>query len=326
MAIRNWAFSLAAICAVSSVSARAEQIAVEGVYAARTDGALGKTEIAIEPIRGHEGFALENALAEQLASARIHGTPYFRLVPATFGENAEAAKLRGYASSRVYDVPDGEIKQTRCVRKVKRDDGSKECVESVTDVFECRSLQVEFRPEVELVAHGSTLYTRQDSFANSERYCADSSYIPSAEAMLDNMIARFARQVRLDLAPEQRFERIRILESRKGLSGNDRKAFKQAIKLTKSDPTGACTMFEDILVRNPFQRSALYNVALCREAAGELELAGDSYAQLVLVSDKSRFRSGMARVNSRFRAREQLAFLGASRLSLASGDTLQLGK
>lgn len=320
MAIGKWVILLASACTLQSGVANAEQLAVEGVYAARTDGAIGVSEIAIEPIRGREGYALENALADQLGSARIYGDPYFRLLPASFGleESANgAAALEGYADSRVYDTSDGEIEHTRCIRKVKHEDGSKKCVESVTDVFECRRLHVEFRPEVALMAGEGTLYRRQDSFANSERYCANSSYVPDAEAMLGPMIARFARAVRLDLAPEQRFNRYRILESRKGLEGSDRKAFKRAIKLTKSDPIGACIAFEDILTRNPFQRSALYNVALCREADGQLVLAAQAYDQLILASDKSRFRNGLARVESRIRAREQLAALDQPRFALA---------
>lgn len=323
MLLRKFALSLAAACAVSGTAAQAEQLAIEGVYAARTDGALGVSEIAIEPIRGREGYALENALADQLGSARIYGEPYFRLLPASFDgeiDSGGTAQLRGHASSRVYDLSDGEIEHTRCARKVKHEDGTKECVESVTDAFECRRLHVEFRPEVALLADEATLYNRQDSFANSERYCANSSYIPDPDTMLGPMISRFARAVRLDLAPEQRFERIRIFESRKGLKGADRKAFKRAINLTKSDPVGACLEFEDILARNPFHRSALYNAALCREAQGQLDLAAEAYDQLILAHDKGQFLSGMARVNSRLRAEVQLASLGQPALALASAD------
>ncbi|MBT8431379.1 MAG: hypothetical protein KJP27_02665 [Altererythrobacter sp.] len=323
MTLRKLAIALAATAALSSVPAQAERLAVDGVYAARTDGARGVTEISIEPIRGREGIALENALADQFGSARIYGEQHFRIVPSSFdneGSDPGYAQLRGFARSRVYDVSDGEIERTRCVRKIKHEDGEKECVESVTDVYECRRLHVEFRPDVALFAGEDALYQRQDNFSNSERYCADSSYIPSAEAMIEPMISRFARAVRLDLAPEQRFDRIRILESRSGLERGDRQAFKNAIKLTKSDPVGACIAFEDILTRNPYQRSALYNAALCREADGQLDLAAEAYGQLILASDKSRFRNGMARVDSRFLAREQLAFLGPHAVALASAS------
>lgn len=323
MAFSKWVLSLAAACAVSSGAVRAEQLAVEGVYAARTDGGRGVTEISIEPIRGREGIALENALADQLGSARIYGEQYFRIVPSSFdneGSEPGHAELRGFANSRVYDASDGEIERTRCLRKIKHEDGEKECVESVTAVYECRRLHVEFRPDVALFSDEGALYQRQDSFVNSERYCADSSYIPSAEAIIEPMISRFARAVRLDLAPKQRFDRIRILESRSGLERSDRRAFKNAIKLTKTDPVGACIAFEDILSRNPYQRSALYNAALCREADGQLELAAEAYGQLMLASDKDRFRNGMARVDSRFLAREQLASLSLPAVALASAS------
>ena len=325
MSFRKLAISLAAVCAVSGGAAQAERLAVEGVYAARTDAARGVAEISIEPIRGSGGYALENALIAQLGEARIRGERFFRIAPASFDvdvSHADVATLSGIAGSRIYDISDGEIEHTRCVRRVKMEDGSKECVESVVDVYECRRLHVEFRPKVELVGSAGTLYRRQDSFSNSQRYCADSSFVPSTDAMIEPMISRFARSVRLDLAPEQRFNRYRILEGRSGLERSDRKAFKRAIKLTKSDPVGACNVFEDILTRNPYQRSALYNAALCREADGALEFAAEAYDQLILASDKSRFRNGMARVNSRLLAREQIAALSLTAMAQA-GDTPQ---
>jgi hypothetical protein len=107
MAFSKWVLSLVAACAVSSGAVRAEQLAVEGVYAARTDGGRGVTEISIEPIRGREGIALENALADQLGSARIYGEQYFRIVPSSFdneGSEPGHAELRGFANSRVYDA------------------------------------------------------------------------------------------------------------------------------------------------------------------------------------------------------------------------------
>ncbi len=322
MAFRKIATLLAAACVLPSLSAQAEQVAVEGVYAANTDGARGISAIAIEPIRGREGIVLENALANQLGSAQIYGEPFFRLVPAAFGDEAadfDRAILRGYAGSNVHHAPDGMIERTTCLRQeIVGEKKHKKCVESLTETFECRRLHVNFNPEVALAAEEGILYRRQDSFVNSERYCTDSSYVPLPDTMLDAMVSRFARLVRLDLAPEQRFNRFRILESRKGLKGADRKAFKQAIKLTKSDPVGACMLFEEVLSRNPLQPSALYNAALCREADAQLDIAADAYNQLVLVSDSARFSSVHARVTSRFRARQQLAMMGQNRAVLAS--------
>lgn len=328
MAFGKIAVLLAVAAALASAPVQAERLAIEGVYAARTDAARGITAITLAPQDGNEGFALEGALADQLGSARIHGEPYFRLEREWGGpEQGDRghAQLEGYAESRIYDLEDGVFERTTCLRKeVVGKEKKKKCVESLTETFECRRLFVAFRPEVALIAARGTLYQRQDRLERSERYCADSTYIPSAEAMLKPMIARFARVVRLDLAPEQRLDRYRILESRDGLERADRKAFKRAIKLTKTDPVGACLAFEDILTRNPHQRSALYNAALCREAEERLDLAAAAYDQLVMVSDKSRFRDGQARVNSRVLAREQLASLEPHRVALASAVSADL--
>lgn len=324
MMFRKLTRLLAAAFALSGASAHSEQLTIDGVYAARTDGARGVHEITLDPISGREGLALERALADQLGSAQVDGEPLFRLVQPAPGRELYdhgGATLRGFVRSDAFDLSDGVIEQTTCLRKVAVDEKrQKQCVESLTETFECRRLHVTFKPEVALIVEEGTLYRREDSFVDSERYCADSSYVPSATAMLDAMVSRFARLVRLDLAPVRRLNRFHILESRKGLKGPDREEFKQAIRLTKSDPIGACMAFEDILSRNPFQRSTLYNAALCREADGQLDLAAEAYDQLVLASDSSRFSSGRARVESRFRAQEQLAMLDRNVASLATAD------
>ena len=120
MAFRNLVAVLAIACELSFVPARAETLAIEGVYAARTDGALGITDIELEPIAGTDGVALENALAAQLGSARIHGEAVFRLIVTPLNEedpHPGRAQLRGFASSRISDLPDGVIERTKCLRK-----------------------------------------------------------------------------------------------------------------------------------------------------------------------------------------------------------------
>lgn len=299
-----------ALAITFAMPAQAETLAIDGVYAANTDGAAGVRAITFERFGGLEGERLERAIATALDNAHLHGEPVFAITPADFAPASDdigGATMRGYAGSHAIDVEDGVVERSRCIRKEKNDKGEKICAEEVIDIYECRRLHVSFQPDVALMAGDGYLYQQSDTISTSRRYCADQSGVPSVDALLDSMISRFAHRVRLDLAPVQRFNRIRIFESRKGLKGKDRKAFKRAIRLTKSDPIGACLQFEDVAARNPFQRSVLYNLALCHEAEGRLGEAADVYHQLVRTHDKGQFRSGMARVNSRLLAEEQLA-------------------
>ncbi|MEM7689093.1 MAG: tetratricopeptide repeat protein [Pseudomonadota bacterium] len=97
----------------------------------------------------------------------------------------------------------------------------------------------------------------------------------SPEAMLDRMVER----ARAAIFPALRRDAIRIRESRKSLEGEDRSAFKQAVKLTDDDPDSACKAFADLLTSNPDNVSLLFNSGLCAERRGEYDAAYDLYVE-----------------------------------------------
>ena len=300
----------------------AEVLTVEGVYPARTAGAVEIEEITVERFGGDVGEQLAIAITDRLEDVRLDSQPYFTIKSATGGGNTyhiygaagaapeEApsgpvgATLRGTASGEVSEVRDGSEKRTRCVRR----DDNKKCIEETVDVFRCRKMTVRFSPSLRLIAReGGTLYAADDDLVQSQRYCANDKSEPSPARMMDSMVDEFAQRVRYDLAPEFRRADVRIMESRKGLANADSSAFRETVRLTKSDQAAACAQFEAMLASYPDHASLLFNAGLCAERDGRLEEAAELYQRTRMTADGRAYaQAGLDRVASRMRAERQL--------------------
>ena len=300
----------------------AEVLTVEGVYPARTAGAVEIEEITVERFGGDVGEQLAIAITDRLEDVRLDSQPYFTIKSATGGGNTyhiygaagaapeEApsgpvgATLRGTASGEVSEVRDGSEKRTRCVRR----DDNKKCIEETVDVFRCRKMTVRFSPSLRLIAReGGTLYAADDDLVQSQRYCANDKSEPSPARMMDSMVDEFAQRVRYDLAPEFRRADVRIMESRKGLAKADSSAFRETVRLTKSDQAAACAQFEAMLASYPDHASLLFNAGLCAERDGRLEEAAELYQRTRMTADGRAYaQAGLDRVASRMRAERQL--------------------
>ncbi|MFW2350006.1 hypothetical protein [Qipengyuania sp.] len=298
----------------------AEVLDVDAVYAARDPAAVEIEEITVERFGGDMGELLAIAITDRLEEVRLDSRPYFTVKSGSPGGNTyniygaagapaaeptpKAATLRGTASEQRSDTRDGEKKVTRCL---KRDD-RKKCIEETVDVFACRKLTVTLQPVLRLIAReGGTLYAAEDTLLRSQRYCADERGKPSATDMTQSLVDEFAGRVRLDLAPEYRHEEVRIMESRKGLSKADSGAFKDAVRLTKSDQEAACARFAEMLAVYPEHSSVAFNAGLCAEREGRLEDAAGLYGRVMATSEGRDYaRAGLDRVDSQIEAERQL--------------------
>jgi tetratricopeptide (TPR) repeat protein len=152
------------------------------------------------------------------------------------------------------------------------------------------------------------LYGKADTLTVSRRYCEDDRTPPAVDSMVEELAGRFALAVRRDIAPEYRAEDIRILESRDGITKEDREAFKTAIRLTKTDVPGACDAFAALEATNPADVSVLFNIGLCHESAGDLDQAEARYRTVLgLKRGKFEAQAGLDRIASRLRAERQMA-------------------
>jgi hypothetical protein len=312
---------IAGAAALTAASVHAETLPVEGIYAAGADAPSRAHSIAIAGFAGRGGERLAFAIDTALRGAVIEGRPWFELTfsepprgtsytydrdadPAAYRGGADAV-MRGIAEVEWHDREDGTKEVEECVL---RDDRGK-CSEKKKVYVPCRTREVTLRPEVRFVAReGELLYGMGDQLTTSRRFCKDEDDSPSVDSMVEELARQFADAVRFDLAPVQRYETIRVLESRDGMSKPDQTAFRAALKLTKTDPAGACRAFEALEASNPQSVTLQFNIGLCREGEGDLAAAAARY-EAVLATNPRKLepQDGLARIASRQRAERQLS-------------------
>lgn len=306
---------------LGAVAVRAETLPVEGIYAAETDAPSRAETIAIAGFAGRGGERVAFAIDSALRAARIDGRPWFQVTfsdPA-FGESyrydrdadpaarrgGADAVMRGIAEAEWRDVDSGTKQVEECVTK---DDRGK-CTQKKKIDIPCRARNLSLRPEVRMVARsGDLLYARSDTLPLSRRFCKDEGGPPSVDSMIEELAAQFAASVRLDVAPVFRSEDIRLLESRSGMPKTDHAAFREALRLTKSDVAAACDAFAALEPTNPASVTVLFNIGLCHESRDELEAAAQSYETVLTIAPrKVEPTEGLARIASRLRAERQMA-------------------
>lgn len=315
------AWMIGASVALCAPAVKAETLPVDGIYAAGTDAPSRARSIAIAGFAGRGGERLAFAIDSALRGAVVEGRPWFEITfsepprgtaytydrdadPSAYRGGADAV-MRGIAEVEWRDRDDGTKQIEECVA---RDDRGK-CSEKRNVDIPCRARDVTLRPEVRLVARdGELLYGKGDELTASRRFCKDDNGSPPVDSMIEELARQFADAVRFDLAPVQRYETIRVLESRTGMSKADQAIFKTALRLTKSDVSEACALFGDLSRSNPQNVTTLFNIGLCIERLGDLDAAAEFYQQVLAISPrKLEPQEGLARIASRSRAERQLS-------------------
>ena len=317
-------FLIGAMAALGgSAAVQAETLTVEGTYAATVDLPGDIEVIAVDRFAGRLGPDAQVAIMQTLGSVAVDGGRFFRVVQGdsafaggsvflgnqpgvvTQGSSDVDAVLSGTLRGDVFEQRSGWRTRRQCVARDREGD----CIRREEIRIPCFQLSVELQPRLALTSvDGRLLYANNQPLIEVVRYCRDDFFIPSELEMAGLLIDQLAQAVRLDLAPQSRVEGIRVMEMRKGLEGADRKAFKDAIRLTKNDAYGACLAFEDLEARNPAHVSVLFNIGLCREAEGDLVTAQSYYAKALRADPGRDYPSlGLGRIASRERAAFQLA-------------------
>lgn len=280
----------------------AETLPVSGIYPAAHDGAATLNTIAVENFSGESGTALSFAITDALDNAVITNEPYFQIVPVS--DDFIDAVMRGSAG---FDTIETEL-DDREVTKCEKRDKDKKCIKEKVTIYECSELEVSFYPNIRLIAtNGTEIYANRDLLTASDSSCEDDSSAPSARELLDGLVENFASSVRYDLAPVFRDQQLRIMESRKGLNRADRRLFREAVNLTKSDIGKSCQGFAALEDANPTHVSVLFNVGLCAEGRADLDAAKSYYERaLQLEPGKDYPTLGLQRIADRRRAEAQL--------------------
>lgn len=294
---------LASAALLTSVPAVAETLRVSGVYPAGNDGAASLESIAVEQFGGEAGSYLSIQIEDTLRGANVDGEPWFRIVPGSLSSDADAA-LRGAVIVRSDRERSGEKEVTTCVER----DAKKKCIRERKDKVPCSRTIVRVTPSLRLIGRDGELIHADDSTVErSERFCADQS-VPDKQAMIDSALSEIAGRMRYAMAPVQRSEDVRVLESRKGMDKAAGKQFREAIKLTKRNENAACDAFAALEPSIGEHESLLFNLGLCAESIGDLDGAEAYYRRALAVDPGDNYASmGMGRVEERRRADRQLS-------------------
>lgn len=250
----------------------AETLTVRAYAPAASDAALGLQAIAVERFSGIEGARFAMLVGDHLRSAQFEGSPWFTVLPASLGHEADAI-LDGHVQPQVFEQPFAQVRKVCWA-----EDGDGNCIERRNVEFDCLRLAVGVQPDLRLIAHdGALLWAAPPGQQAQLSFCPDLDPWPDVDLLVDRMLHDLAQEVRLQLAPVDQLRTVRIMEGRAGLQGEARESFRTAIRLTKHDEDAACDLFAELHAAHPQQPSLLFNAGLCAERRGELELAHRQY-------------------------------------------------
>jgi hypothetical protein len=293
---------LAAGAVLSAAAAHAETLPVSGVYPAGNDAAAALGTIAVERFGGVDGQQLSIAVADKLRAVTIDGEPYFRIVPSGNSDETDAV-LQGTAGAEASRRDSGTREKEVCVER----DEDRDCIRREKHKIPCWDQVVRLDATVRLVGvEGELIHAFDRAEEQAQRFCEGDDR-PSTEGLVRQLAARYAEALRNDLAPVQLFEQVRVMETREGLSRDDGRAFREAVRLTKDDAAAACAAWSALEAGNPDSAAVLFNLGLCAESRGELYEASDYYGRVVAGGEDAGYaRQGIARIEGRWRANAQL--------------------
>ena len=298
--LKRVVLACATLCALP---AHAETLPVSGIYPAGNDAAASLRTVAVDAFGGTDGQQVAIAIADRLREVAIDGEPYFRVLPSAASADAEAV-VEGTATAGVGRRKAGTREDEVCAER----DEDRDCIRKEKVKVPCWEAVVRLDASVRLIGiDGELLHAVDGADEQVKRYCRGEDR-PSAEPMVRALAARLADRLRGDLAPVQRIEEVRVMESRKGLTDEDSRAFREAVRLTKTSHEAACTAWSALEARNPDHASVLFNLGLCAESRGELDEAQAHYRRAIAAGGNSAYsRQGLQRIDARRRADAQLA-------------------
>jgi hypothetical protein len=105
----------------------------------------------------------------------------------------------------------------------------------------CQRRIVTLSPSLRMarIDDGTIVYQRQLQERDQIVWCPDRAAARSVEDTVSALIGNVVADVRLDIAPVDRSDAIRVLEVRKGLDKDQSNRFRDALKATNRNPRAA---------------------------------------------------------------------------------------
>lgn len=302
--MRKLAMTAVVTLTLSSLSAvaHAEILTIEGLTPANDPGFAVIDTLAIDRFGGSDGQDLAFVLEDQLSRVAIFDQSYFNVIGGRSAVDPDAT-LSGNVRAGIEQY-ETTANRNRCVQ---RDDKDK-CTKRKDIKVDCLRRIVDFRAQVRAVRFddGRNIYAESFPKKDEQTICfGDDQEFSSSEGVIRKMVADTAREIRSDLAPREYRREIRVLESRKGMSKVESKFFKVAVKMTKSDETEACRMWDEAGTNGQVHVSLAFNRGLCAERSGDLETARSHYGEAQsLAPRKFEVTEAIKRIDNHQRALE----------------------
>jgi hypothetical protein len=281
MQMARFRISVLAFVVLGASAAHAETLTVSGWYAAEQRDVAMLQSLAVDRFDGEDGPGLASAIEYALGQGRDRdGAPYYTL-----------RSRYGDVDAMVYGAMRVRVAFEDFKRKAKRcaaDPQSTKCKddEKVEIDLACRRRIISANADIKVTRldDDALIYNRALPQRNQTETCEGEKLPPAVDDIVDDLVRTIAGQFAAQITPYGRTEKIRIRETRSGMTKDDANQMKALIALTKRDEAGACRGWADMEERGVNHPTLKFNLGLCAEASGMLDMALGYYEPLAASS------------------------------------------
>ncbi len=295
--------TLGAIVGAAHAPLKAETLPIEGVYPAGSDQLAALNSLAIGPFTGEDGQALAIQLEQGLAEVRVRGASYFSMVPYRAKGGADGTVTGSAASSM--ETRREDVRSRECAYE----DNKGRCKQWRDVIITCARQIATLRYTLKVEGRRrERVYGVASNAEDSQLICPNAGDAPTIEATVGQLVSRVATELRLQFAPLEVRDDIRVKEGTDGLQNDAKKKFKEGIKLTKRNVTSACTLWAEVDQLVPDHGPSLFNLGLCAESRREYDVAETLYRRVFELNRSERYANeAIERLDRRRHAERQLA-------------------
>ncbi len=278
---------------------KAETLPIEGVYPAGNDRLSALSSLAMGRFSGPDGQALEIELEQKLRDVSVRGAQYFDIVP-----SGADGTLNGSASGRSENRSEVGQRQVCAYQNAKG-----KCKEYRWVNINCtrRTVTLNYTLTVE-GRRRERMFAITKTAVDSLLICPDSGEAPPVDVVIGHLVSGVASELRLQFAPLEVRDDIRVKEGVDGLQNNAKKKFKEAIKLTKRNVSSACEVWGEVDQLVPSHAPTLFNLGLCAESQRNYDAAEALYKRVAELNRSETYATeAIQRLNRRRHAERQIA-------------------
>jgi hypothetical protein len=275
MKLRGFAVAAAAL---GGSAASAETLTVSGWYAAEERDASMLQSLAVDRFDGDDGPALTTAIERELGYSRDRdGQPYFT-VRSRYAKDVEGIVHGGMR------VRTERANFTRKAKRCAADTNSTKCKdkEKIEIDLYCERRIVSATVNVRIIrmSDDATVYNRSLPQRNEAETCEGERPPQGIDLVVQGFVRSIANQFANQITPYGKTEKIRIRESRSGMSKEDGNQMKALVAATKTSEAAACAGWREMEQRGVSHPTLKFNLGLCAESAGQLDVALGYYRPL----------------------------------------------